>query len=204
MLKIKANKRSNNKSAIPCILYGPKIKNIELEIDLKEFNNLYKEVGESSLINLEIEEKKKNLVLIHDIQKDPLTSQIIHVDFYQPILTEKVEAEVPLIFEGISLAVKDLGGTLNKEIQEIQVKALPEKLPHDIKVNIEKLKTFDDEILIKDLIIPEGVTILKDPEKIVANVQPPQKIEEELEKPIEEDVEKVEKIEEKEKIKEEE
>ncbi len=200
MLKIKANKRNNNPDHIPCVLYGPKIKNTSLEIDLKEFTKLYKQAGESSLVTLEMEENKKSVALIHEVQLDPLTDSIIHVDFYQPILTEEVEATVPLIFEGVAPAVKDLGGTLVKEIQELEVKALPEKLPHDIKVSIDKLKTFEDEILIKDLQVPEGVTILKDPEEIVVNVfeSEAEKIEEELEKPVEEDVEKVEKVDEKE------
>ncbi|MDD5606690.1 MAG: 50S ribosomal protein L25 [Candidatus Pacebacteria bacterium] len=199
MLKIKVNKRKDIKSGVPCVLYGPKIKNTLLEVNLKEFEKIYQQVGESSLISLEMEDNKKSLALIYGVQKNPLTGQVIHVDFYQPVLTEKVEATVPLVFEGISLAVKDLGGTLIKDIQEVEVKALPEKLPHDIKVNIEKLKTFEDEILIKDLILPEGVIVLKEPEEIVANVLPPQDIEAELEKPVEEDVEKVEKVEEKEK-----
>ena len=90
-----------------------------------------------------------------------------------------------------------MGGTLIKEIQELEVKALPEKLPHEIKVNIENLKTFEDEILIKDLKLPEGVKIQREPDEIVAVVTPPEKVEEELEKPIEEKVEEVEKVEEK-------
>ncbi len=199
MQKIKAQLRTNKEPYIPCVLYGPKIKNISLEVDSKDIERLYKEIGESSLVTIEMEDNKKSLALIHEVQRDPLTNFIIHVDFYQPILTEKVEATVPLVFEGIALAVKDLGGTLIKEIQEVEVKALPQKLPHDIKVNVESLKTFEDEILVKDLNVPEEVTVLKDPEEIVANVLPPQDIEAELEKPVEEDVEKVEKVEKEEK-----
>jgi large subunit ribosomal protein L25 len=102
---------------------------------------------------------------------------------------------VPLVFEGEPPAVKELGGTLVKNILEVDVKALPEKLPHEIKVNVEKLKTFEDAVLIKDLEVPQGVEILKDPEETVALVTPIQDIEGDLEKPIEGDVESVEKIE---------
>jgi large subunit ribosomal protein L25 len=95
---------------------------------------------------------------------------------------------VPLIFEGESKAVKELGGTLVKNISEIKVKALPLNLPKEIKVNIEKLKTFEDEIFVSDLKLPEGVKILKNPKEIVAFVAPPEKVEEELAKPVEEKV----------------
>lgn len=189
-------KNLRKKGILPGVLYGPKIDSRPLEVDLKEFEKIYKEAGESSLISLEID-KKKFLVLIHEVKLDSLTEKPIHVDFYQPRLEEEVTAEVPLVFEGEAGAVKDLGGTLVKNISEVEVKALPQNLPHEIKVNIDRLKTFEDNILIKDLIISEEVKILKEPKEVVVAVSPPEKVEEELEKPIEEKVEEVEKVEEK-------
>lgn len=196
---------------LPAILYGPKIKeSLALEIGHKIFEKIYKEAGESSLISLEIQgekelpKKQKNfLVLIHDIARDPLSGDLIHVDFYQPDLEKEITASVPIIFEGTSIAVKELEGTLVKNISEVEVKALPQKLPKEIRVDIGNLKTFEDHILIKDLEAPEGVKILKTPEEIVALVSPPEKVEEELEKPIEEKVEEVQKVEEKKKEEEE-
>ena len=205
MLTLKAKKREivgkkvknlRKKDILPGVLYGPKIKSKAIEIDLKEFRKVYEEAGESSLVLLQIGNDKFS-VLIHETKKDSLTEELIHVDFYQPILTKEVEATVPLLFEGEALAVKELEGTLIKEIQEIEVKALPQNLPHEIKVNIEALKTLDDEILVKDLKLPEGVKVQRGPDEIVAVVTPPEKVEEELEKPIEEEVEEVEKAEEK-------
>ncbi len=192
-------KNLRKKGIIPAVLYGPEIKkNILLEIDERQFEKVYKEAGESTLISLEIN-KEKRPVLIHEIKKDPLTGRSIHVDFYQPRLEEEVEATVPIICEGEAKAVKELGGTLVKNISEIKIKTLPQRLPHEIRVNIENLKTFEDSILIKDLKLPEGVKILRNPEEIVAKVLPPEKVEEELAKPIEEKVEEVEKVEEKKK-----
>jgi len=201
---------------LPAVLYGHKIKNLNLELDLKEFEKIYKEAGESSLIKLEVKNQKSKtelpkeakvkkrtessltvdefLVLIHDIQFDHLTQKLIHIDFYQPELKEEVEVTVPLIFEGEAAAVKDLGGTLVKNISEVEVKALPQNLSHEIKVDIGNLKTFEDNILIKDLIVSKEVKILKEPEEIVAKVTQPEKVEEELEKPVEEKVEEVEQI----------
>ncbi|MGB2762069.1 MAG: 50S ribosomal protein L25 [Minisyncoccales bacterium] len=187
-----------NKGLLPAVLYGPKIKNFSLQVNEKEFEKIFKEAGESSLVNLKVGEKEF-LVLIHDFQKDPLKGNFIHVDFYQPVLDEETEATVPLEFIGEAAAVKELAGTLVKNIKELNVKALPQNLPHDIKVNVETLKTFEDSITIKDLKIPEGVRVLKEPEEIIALVSPPEKVEEELEKPVEEKVEEVEKVGEKEK-----
>ena len=218
--KVKALRK---KGVIPAILYGPEIhpvkssgagakqfnrvKNLPLEIDSKEFEKILKEAGESSLVKLQVkDEDKKNkefVVLIHEIENDPLTLKPIHIDFYQPRLKEEVEALVPLIFEGESKAVKELGGTLVKNISEVKVKALPLNLPKEIKVSIEKLKTFEDEIYISDLKLPEGVKILKGPNEIVAFAAPPEKVEEELAKPVEEKVEEVEKVVEKKEEKEE-
>lgn len=202
-------KKLRQKGILPAVLYGPEIKNLSIELDSREFENIYKEAGESSLISLRIEglsshqksgSEGKFSVLIHEVKKDPLTGKPIHADFYQPILTEEVEATVLIIFEGEALAIKELGGTLVREISEIEVKALPKDLPHEIKVNIDGLKTFDDEILVKDLKLPEGVTAQREPNEIIAVVTAPEteKIEEELEKPVEEKPEEVEKAEEKE------
>ena len=210
-------KELRKEGVIPAVLYGPKMnysalkggvslrassfgskaaekKSQPIEVNQKEFKKIFKESGESTLISLLIG-KEKFPVLIHEIKEDPITNEPIHIDFYQPILTEEVEVSVPLVFEGVSLAVKDLGGTLLKEIQEIKIKALPENLPHDIKVNIEPLKTFEDKILVKDLVLPNGVKILKEPDEFVALAVPPQKVAEELAKPIEEKVEEIEKVE---------
>ena len=194
------------KGLLPAVLYGPGIKNLNLEVNLKEFEKVLETAGESSLISLEVETPKgkpsasygagkKYSVLIQDIQRDSLTEKPFHVDFYLPSLKEKIGAKIPLIFEGESIAVKELGGTLVKNISELEIKALPQNLPKEIRVNIEKLRTFKDNILISDLILPEGIEILRGPEEIVATVALPEKVEEELVKPVEEKVEEVEKVE---------
>ncbi len=201
----KKAKSLRKEEVLPAVLYGPKIKNLNLELDFKEFEKTYKEAGESSLISLNIKgQKQKFLVLIHDIQFNPLTGKPIHVDFYQPLLEAEIEVKVPLVFEGEALAVKELGGTLVKNISELIVKTKPQNLPHEIRVDIEKLKTFEDHILIRDLPISNEVKILRELDEIVASVSPPEKIEEELEKPIEEKVEEVEEVEKVEEKKEEE
>ncbi len=198
-------KNLRQKGILPAVLYGPKTKSENLEIDAKEFDKVFSQTGESTLISLEVEGKKdKYLVLVHDISRDPLSSRPIHIDFYQPSLTEEITVKVPIILEGEAPAIKNLGGTLVKNIAEVDVKALPQSLPKEIRVSVTGLATFEDHVLIKDLKLPEGVKVLKDPEEIVAHVTPLEKVEEELQKPIEEKVEEVEKVEKEKKEKEEE
>jgi len=197
-------KALRKKGLLPAVIYGPKLKTLHLEVNPKEFEKIYQEAGESSLINLQIPELKKEFsVLIHEIQQNPLLDKPIHIDFYQPSLTKEVEAKVLLVFEGTPLAVKELGGTLIKNFLELEIKALPQNLLKEIKVNVESLKTFEDKILVKDLKLPKEIKIMKEGGEIIAWVAPPEKVEEELEKPPEEKVEEVEVIEKEKKEKEE-
>jgi len=96
---------------IPGVLYGPKTENLQLEIDQKDFDKVLQAAGMSSLISLEVD-KKKFLVLIHQLQTDPITLRPIHVDFLQPSLTQAIAARVPIVLIGNAPAIKDLGGTL--------------------------------------------------------------------------------------------
>ncbi len=193
MLTLSAKKRKElkkkvkslrEKGILPGVLYGPGLENVPLEVDLKEFEKIFETTGESSLIKLLID-KKEYLVLVHALEFDALTQKPIHVDLYQPKLDEEIKVTVPLVFEGEAPAIKELSGTLIKNIHELEIKALPQKLANEIKVNVEVLKVLEDNILIKDLEIPEGVKIEKEPDEIVVLVAAPQKVEEELAKPVE-------------------
>jgi len=178
---------------LPAVVYGSKTKNLALVLNFQEFESVFKEAGESSLINLKIKGEKEDLtVLVHDFQRHPLSGKIIHVDFYSPDLKKEVKTLIPLKFEGESLAIKSLGGTLIKNFHELEVKSLPTNIPHEIIVNIDSLETLGSEIFVKDLNIPEGAEILKDPKELIVLVAVPTRVEEELEKPIEEKVEEVE------------
>lgn len=196
-LKGKKTRQLRKTGLVPAVLYGPERKPLNLEVAAKEFLKIYQGAGESSLIELSLEgEAKKIMVLISQIQRDPVSDEILHVDFFAPKLTEKIEAKVPLVFEGDAPAVKELEGTLVKNIQELEIRALPQNLPKEIVVSIGELKTFEDRIRIKDLNLPPNTEIMgHSPQDIVAQVVAPEKIEEELAKPIEEKVEEVEKVE---------
>ncbi|MBU1102372.1 50S ribosomal protein L25 [Patescibacteria group bacterium] len=173
---------------IPAILYGHRIKSVPLEVRAREFQKALNQAGETSILYLLVGGKKHN-VLIHDLAKDPLTDEILHVDFYEVRMDEKLKAKIPLVFIGESPAIKAEGGVLVRAIQEIEVEALPQDLPKEIAVEISFLNTFEDKIFIKGLSAGEKVKILAEPEATVAFVAPPRSEEElkEIEaKPVEE------------------
>jgi len=171
-----------NQGLVPMILYGKEVKPIPLSMPVGLFTNLYKEAGETTIIDLKIEGMdKSHPVLIRDLQLDPATDKYIHVDFYQIKAGEKLHATVPLVFEGESLAVKDLGGIIITNKNEIEVECLPKDLPKEINVDISGLDQIDDSIMVKDLKVPSGVEILDELEDSVVVVTPPAAEEEEEE-----------------------
>ncbi|MFH2013722.1 MAG: 50S ribosomal protein L25 [Patescibacteria group bacterium] len=183
-------KTLREKGLIPAVVYGRGQKNISLYLDYQEFKKALEIAGESTIIKLKVNDEIKN-VLIYDVAKDPITDKFIHIDFYQVRMDEIITAEVRLAFEGESSAVKTLEGILIKTMNEVEVEALPGDLPHELKIDLSILETFDDHIKIKDIKLPEGVKIKLDPEDVVASVAPPRTQEEleELEEKPEEVVE---------------
>lgn len=202
MTKIKAQLRNNTDKvghirktgSIPAVVYGHKIKNVNLSVDGKAFTNLYKTAGETTVLDLHIEgEAAERNVLIHDIAVDPVRSNIIHVDFYEVKKGEKIKTHIPLVFEGESAAVKSEGGVLVKNIYKVEVEALPKDLPHEFVVDISKLAKFSDVVTVADLHVSAGVKVFADPKEVIAKVIPPRTTEEleSLEKVAEMKVEEV-------------
>lgn len=181
------------------MLYGHMAKPAALSVAKKEFDQVYREAGESSLFSLELG-KETTPVLIRGVQRHPLSGEPIHVDFYQPRLDEKIKIMVPLHLEGEAPAVKDFEGTLIQNVHEVEVLALPQDLPSEIVVDVLGLKTLEDRILVENLQVDSKVEVLAEKDWIVAQVVPAERVEEELAKPVEEEaaaVEAVEKVEEK-------
>ncbi|MEK7193754.1 MAG: 50S ribosomal protein L25 [Patescibacteria group bacterium] len=173
---------------IPAELYGHGFENFHLTVPTKEFSKTFKEAGESTIIKLKVggeesNDKKEFNVLIHDTQRDALTDEITHIDFYQVRMDEKITAAVPLEFVGEALAVKEKGGILVKALKEVEVEALPADLPHNISVDLSSLTDIGFSIYVKDLSVGPKVKIKVEPETVVATVTEPTK-EEVVEKPI--------------------
>ncbi|MEK9180133.1 MAG: 50S ribosomal protein L25 [Patescibacteria group bacterium] len=157
---------------VPAELYGRGIENLHLSVPAKDFLRIFKEAGTNTVINLMIGSEKRS-VIIYEVGKNYLTSEVDHVDFYQVRMDEAIKAKIPVEFLGISPAVKDKGGILNKSISEIEVEALPADLPHNFKVDLAVLAELNQSIYVKDINIPHKVKVLIDPETPIVTVTEP-------------------------------
>lgn len=168
---------------IPAVLYGRGIDTVHLLLDEKIFHKTLSRIaGESVLIDLKVEEDKSSKkeassrpVIIKEIQQDPVTNQILHVDFHLVRLTEKMRIKVPLSIKGEAPGVK-AGGILGYSLREIEIECLPRDIPEKIEVNISNLE-IGDVIHLKDLILPPKVAAVGDKETPILSIVPP-KVEE--------------------------
>ena len=187
----KGNRTLAKDKLIPAIVYGHGVKNQPVAIPAVKFEKVFKDAGTNTLVWLKTDDDKKQ-VLIYDYQRDPITSQFLHVDFYAVNMKEQIVATVPLKFVGVSLAVKDKGGVLVKNMEEVKVKCFPNDLPHEIEVDLSVLNTFEDRVRVSDLKVAPDVEILvEDKHQVVANAVLPKEEKEEVGKP-EENVQAVE------------
>lgn len=181
-LEIKSKKRAvlgkkvkalRKEGVVPAVVYGGPVGNIPLELNLKEFLKVFKVAGETTLIKLIVDDGKPKNVLVHDIVRHPMSGKIEHIDFYEVNMAEKITTKIPLVFVGVAPAVVDLGGVLVKAMQELEVRALPADLPHQIEIDISQLIAFSDKIDVGDINLPKGVETLEKPDTSVAAVVPP-------------------------------
>lgn len=172
---------------VPAVVYGPGGESITVTCALGEFEKIYRDAGESSLVELSLDSGEPVNVLIHEVQQDPVIGRPIHVDFYRVNMAEKLTTHIPLVFIDESKAVKEQGGILVKNIDEIEVRCLPGNLVPEIEVSIAPLTELEASIKIHDIVLPGGIELSShhDPEDIVALVMPPVS-EEELKKMEEE------------------
>lgn len=162
---------------LPAVLYGKGQEAVNLQVPMKDFEHTYREAGESTLIYLNVGNDIYPTI-IKDVGRDAVSGAPIHADFYKVSLTEKIKAMVPVVFVGESVAVKDLKAIFVRNVNELEVEALPQNLPHEISVDISSLANFGDQITLGDIKVADAV-LVGGADEIIATVQEP-KSEEEL------------------------
>lgn len=169
---------------VPGVVYGEGKKTLALKIERGRFIKFMHahHGGENMVITLAISggDKKKadeKAVLIKEIQRHPVSGEILHVDFNEISLTKRIEVKVPVRSVGEAVGVKQDGGTLEQILWEVDVECLPTNIPEKLEYNVTEMK-IGDTIQVRNLVVPDGVTVKHDPEAIIFSLVPPHKVEE--------------------------
>ena len=177
MPKLIAEKRDTNTKAtvlrregkLPAVFYGRKAKTTPISLEQGEFIKTWKDAGESTIIDLSYDGKEVN-VLIHDVAIDPVKETPLHVDFYVVEADRPVEVHIPIEFDGDAPALKEEGASVVKVLYEIEIKGLPKELPQQVSVDLSSLKTVDDQIIAKDIKLPDGIELITNPDDVIASI----------------------------------
>ncbi len=176
----KAVSRLRKVGRLPAVVYGRGVESTNVSIDAHDFDLLRKHAGPNALVDLSVDGKAANPVLINGVQIHPVHRRPLHADLFLVRMTEELIVDVPLVATGESYAVTQLNGTLLHPTETVRVRALPDHLPQSIEYPVESLVDFDAAIHVRDLQIPDDVTLLTEPDEIIAKVQAPRiEIEEE-------------------------
>ena len=169
----KAVSRMRKAGRLPAVVYGHGHGSANVSVDTHEFEQLRKHTGPNALVDLSIDGKKSQPVLISSVQVHPVNRRAIHLDLFLVKMTEEMTVDVPLVPIGESVAITQLGGTLLHVTETVKVRALPDHLPQSIEYPIESLVDFDAQLHVRDLVVPSDVTLITDGDEIVAKVQAP-------------------------------
>ncbi len=154
---------------VPAVYYGAGKDAISVSLDHKDAITIYKEAGQSTLINLKTQEGLIT-VLLHDLQVDAVSQKLLHMDFLIVDVSKPITVSVALHFIGESPAEKQGLGLLTKSLHEIEIEVLPAHLPSHLDVDLSRIVTLDDNIFAKDIVLPESAQLMIDGDITVASV----------------------------------
>jgi large subunit ribosomal protein L25 len=179
-LIIKATKRSvlgkksrflRRQGVTPAHLFGHSLESQAIQCDAVELANLVSSAGKTRLINLNLEgDKDSKLVFVREIQKDFLTRELLHVDFFQVRKDEKMTMDVPIVLVGDANAMKGKGRVMTHGLNFLNIECLPEKIPPKIEVDVTSLKELTDSIHVRDIKLDKDILVHNDPSQLVAKV----------------------------------
>ncbi|HRY29474.1 MAG TPA: 50S ribosomal protein L25 [Elusimicrobiota bacterium] len=162
---------------VPAVVYGGKKGPHPASVNAKKMTEILKSQGTNVVFSLKLG-KDSETVLLKDLQRDPISRKIVHVDFQRISLTEKIEVNVPIHVKGEAPGVKLSGGILEHIQREVRVRCLPTAIPSAVEVDVSGLQ-INQGLKMKDVKFPEGLEVLSDPELIVVNIVAPTEFKEE-------------------------
>jgi len=162
-----------NEGITPVHMYGPGIDPRSLQCDTALVDKIVSEAGGNIPVTINLAGETDEVCFIREVQYHPVKDVIIHVDFMKVDVTKEVEAQVPVIIQGTSPAVRNLGGTLLQPLQAVTVRALPMEIPAQLTLQAEVLVDYDTNLFVRDLMDMDSVTIINDESELIASVVPP-------------------------------
>ena len=157
----------------PANIYGQRVDSQAVQVPTDELKHVLKTAGRNEIVYLRLDGDEPRPTFVREIQKNPVTDIILHVDFNQISLKEKVKADVPIHLVGLSPAVDTYGGILMHGLDHVSVEALPTEVPSFLELDVSTLVEINQALHVSDLELPEDVTLLTDAEQVVAKVAPP-------------------------------
>ena len=154
----------------PAHLYGHDIKSLTLQCDTTELRQIIAQAGRTRLINLEVDGKQPRSVFVREIQRNEVSRQLLHVDFYQVKKTEKIAVDVPIVFVGEAPAMKEKRRMLTHGITSLSIECLPGNVPPQIEVDLSPLEEIEQAIHVKDIVLDPDITVNANPEQLVVKV----------------------------------
>jgi len=167
----------------PVHLFGHGIESLALQCDTGELARVLAKAGHTGLIGLKLDkEKKPRTVMVREFDRDWRRGKLLHVDFYQIKMEEKIRLEVPIVLVGEAPALKFKDNMLEHELENLTVECLPAKIPASVEVDISSFTEPGQAIRVKDIALDKDVAVLNDPELVVVKIswRPVEKVEEEV------------------------
>jgi large subunit ribosomal protein L25 len=175
-------KRLRREGWVPGVIYGRDFESVSLQFDRHDLRHVLSQVGGSQLVNIKIDgADEPEAALLRDVQRDVITGDLLHVDFYRVMMTETITTEIPLLTTGESPVAEQKEGILLHGISEIEVECLPGDLVDALEVDLSELTEVGQAILVEDLAVPSGISILTDPDEMILRLVPLEEVE--LERP---------------------
>lgn len=178
----KAVKRLRRAGTIPGNIYGRGLDSVAVQLPWSRAREMLNAHGRNTLIEVALDGGAALPVVVRDIARDPVSGEVLHIDFFQVDLTRTIQASVPIHFIGDAPAVPTYGGVFVQALDQVLLEALPNAMPEAIEVSVESLTELDQSLSVADIVAPPGVTILSAPEQAIAQIARPRlEVEEETE-----------------------
>lgn len=181
-----ASRRIRQEGMIPAILYGADTVSIPLTLNKKDvFAILKAETGENTIFKISFNSETRN-TMIKELQKDPVTDEILHADLIQIVMDNVISVSVPIVLVGEAVGVKAEGGFVDFVTREVEIECLPKNIPEQLEIDISSLH-LHQSLKVEDLSSPGEITLVNDPNTVVVLIHAPTKEEFEVEE-IEEEI----------------